>query len=500
MQLHSTHAGNELSDLSGGGLLLGAPRPRLVATAAATCNRVRRAGLEYVGSVGIWGGYLRNSTIRANTLEQLPYSGVSVGWGWTRYLPCDRADAGAGAGAGGGGDGGAAGAATGGECSLAGGNRIERNAVRDDMRVLTCDGAALYVLGPQPNSTLSHNCVARAPPHHPLHGGSRGGSSSSRGMMSSRRCERRPAACARALLRRKDSEAQRKQLTWMPPFALYVDDGAAGFAAVGNTVADGLVVVLKAETTNGAWRNGAPVWPRLACVNATPNARYATEWRRFEPSAAGDAAAAATATASAAAAATGQHVLQCKSFGGSSPHTAPRTAAREHCLWQQQWQQQQQQQRQANTSACMLLKGRYARYGGCCALLSSRVTMERRCRLQVRPPPTAANVMAADTQPNAAGALRPASVSAAPRAAHRCKATAACTARVDGVGVGLASCPRRPLVARDATDAAALARLAEDIWASRQLGTTLVKRMEMRNTSTATRRGRTKLGCFVVWE
>ena len=81
------HAGGLVShstfrDLSGGAILLGgvdhsAPRRGM----AARCNAVRQPGAEYSGSVGIWGGYLIGASVQGNTVEQTPYSAISLGWG-----------------------------------------------------------------------------------------------------------------------------------------------------------------------------------------------------------------------------------------------------------------------------------------------------------------------------------------------------------------------------------------------------------------------------------
>ena len=48
---------------------------------AARCNAVRHPGAEYSGSVGIWGGYLIGASVQGNTVEQTPYSAISLGWG-----------------------------------------------------------------------------------------------------------------------------------------------------------------------------------------------------------------------------------------------------------------------------------------------------------------------------------------------------------------------------------------------------------------------------------
>jgi hypothetical protein len=44
-------------------------------------NYVHDVGAEYTGAVGIWGGYARGTTITHNEVGDLPYSGISFGWG-----------------------------------------------------------------------------------------------------------------------------------------------------------------------------------------------------------------------------------------------------------------------------------------------------------------------------------------------------------------------------------------------------------------------------------
>ncbi len=48
---------------------------------AITDNYVHNVGVEYTGAVGIWGGYSRKTTISHNEVGDLPYSGISFGWG-----------------------------------------------------------------------------------------------------------------------------------------------------------------------------------------------------------------------------------------------------------------------------------------------------------------------------------------------------------------------------------------------------------------------------------
>lgn len=51
-------------------------------------NLVTDCGKEDWGSVGICVGYGRNITIEHNELSNLPYTGISVGWGWTPTANC----------------------------------------------------------------------------------------------------------------------------------------------------------------------------------------------------------------------------------------------------------------------------------------------------------------------------------------------------------------------------------------------------------------------------
>lgn len=43
---------------------------------------IHDVGVELEGSVGIFAGYVQNTTIEGNEIYNLPYSGISIGWGW----------------------------------------------------------------------------------------------------------------------------------------------------------------------------------------------------------------------------------------------------------------------------------------------------------------------------------------------------------------------------------------------------------------------------------
>jgi hypothetical protein len=80
--------GNEITDVSGIGIEFGAvddPQPTSGAAIATgntiSNNYVHRTGVEYTGAPGIFAGYSRGTTITHNELADLPYSGISFGWG-----------------------------------------------------------------------------------------------------------------------------------------------------------------------------------------------------------------------------------------------------------------------------------------------------------------------------------------------------------------------------------------------------------------------------------
>jgi hypothetical protein len=82
--------GDEFTDISGSGVQLGDttdPQPvggdtREINTGnTITDSYVHGIGVEYHGAVGIWAGYTKHTQITHNQLDDLPYSGISMGWG-----------------------------------------------------------------------------------------------------------------------------------------------------------------------------------------------------------------------------------------------------------------------------------------------------------------------------------------------------------------------------------------------------------------------------------
>lgn len=54
----------------------------IVKNNSVTNNYIHDIGVDYMGAVGIFVGYTEATTIAHNEITRLPYSGISVGWGW----------------------------------------------------------------------------------------------------------------------------------------------------------------------------------------------------------------------------------------------------------------------------------------------------------------------------------------------------------------------------------------------------------------------------------
>ncbi|WP_406066876.1 right-handed parallel beta-helix repeat-containing protein [Streptomyces sp. NBC_01077] len=138
----STVTRSRFTDLSSGAAYIGDTEPLPDAERAGerntlAYNTIRRTGVEYTDSVGIWAGYEAELTVDHNTLADLPYSGISVGWGWNQ--PEART-------------------------SVLRDNRITANRITDVMRVADDqhDGGAVYTQGAQPGTIVSGNYINRS--------------------------------------------------------------------------------------------------------------------------------------------------------------------------------------------------------------------------------------------------------------------------------------------------------------------------------------------------
>ncbi|TDS10282.1 L-rhamnose mutarotase [Sphingobacterium paludis] len=93
-----TLQGNVFQDIAGSGLLLGSfsdpemeahlpylasDERRMTDGTYVANNLIQQVGNEDWGTVGIGAGFVRNLEIVHNELLELPYTGISLGWGWT---------------------------------------------------------------------------------------------------------------------------------------------------------------------------------------------------------------------------------------------------------------------------------------------------------------------------------------------------------------------------------------------------------------------------------
>ncbi|MDF2927060.1 MAG: hypothetical protein K0R57_5974 [Paenibacillaceae bacterium] len=132
--------GGVFTDIAASGIQIGEPNrnnpytmnpedPRyLVKNNVVTNNYIAHIGQEYKSSVGIFAGYVQNLHAANNEIAYVPYSGITVGWGWSSDITAAR------------------------------GNAILHNYVHNVMEELH-DGAGIYTLSAQPESVISGNYV-----------------------------------------------------------------------------------------------------------------------------------------------------------------------------------------------------------------------------------------------------------------------------------------------------------------------------------------------------
>lgn len=91
-------------------------------------NYITRVGRDYAGSVGIVSGYTKGVVIEHNEINDVPYSGISVGWGWSFTN------------------------------SMLGNNSIRYNHISNFLKSVT-DGGGVYVLSRQPGTVIDSNWI-----------------------------------------------------------------------------------------------------------------------------------------------------------------------------------------------------------------------------------------------------------------------------------------------------------------------------------------------------
>lgn len=127
--------GNRFEDLSGSAIVIDGVLQRGVLDPRSRCERIEvrnnwieHIGLDYRSSVGIFAGYVAETTIAHNVLRDVSYTGISVGWGWT-YDPNAMRN-----------------------------NRIAWNRL-DRVMTTMADGAGIYTLSNQPGTVIQGNYV-----------------------------------------------------------------------------------------------------------------------------------------------------------------------------------------------------------------------------------------------------------------------------------------------------------------------------------------------------
>lgn len=129
--------GNVVTDVSSTGITIGDgtswSSPAIYDVGATVSNNVvRRVAAEYLGGVGIFAGWVKQTHITHNEVSDLPFIGISLGWGW--HNTSAMVD-----------------------------NHIDNNLVQNVHGSSLFDGGAIYVLGAQgdsPSSTISGNHIS----------------------------------------------------------------------------------------------------------------------------------------------------------------------------------------------------------------------------------------------------------------------------------------------------------------------------------------------------
>ena len=134
---NNTVTGNVVTDVSGNGIHVGSGSTQQPAVLESGYviqdNYVYNVAKEYRGGVGIFAGWVINTTVAHNEVWNVPYSGISLGWGW-------------------------------GDPSSMVNNHVDYNYVHDGMTSSLRDGGAIYVNGTQgstPASTIQGNYIAQ---------------------------------------------------------------------------------------------------------------------------------------------------------------------------------------------------------------------------------------------------------------------------------------------------------------------------------------------------
>lgn len=125
---------NRFVDISGSAISVGSlndsfPSPlNQVSNNVIDNNYISKAAVEFLGSVGIIIGYTNHTVVTHNEIRNLPYTGISVGWGWSNTQ------------------------------TTASDNEISYNLIDSVMTVME-DGGAIYTLSAQRGTQVHHNYI-----------------------------------------------------------------------------------------------------------------------------------------------------------------------------------------------------------------------------------------------------------------------------------------------------------------------------------------------------
>gem|GEM_PF-1370868 len=129
-------SGNNFYDISGNGIMVGetsnaktTDQRIITKNNQVTNNYIHNVAAEFKGGVGIWLGYTQNSLVAHNELHDLPYTAISIGWGWGGEDPTIAKD-----------------------------NKVQNNLIYDHVKYLF-DGGGIYSLSAQPGNVYSGNVI-----------------------------------------------------------------------------------------------------------------------------------------------------------------------------------------------------------------------------------------------------------------------------------------------------------------------------------------------------
>jgi Right handed beta helix region len=131
---HTDLVGNTITDVSGncitveGALLNSGDIGEQVIDNKILNNRISRCAQDYYGSVGIGAFFVDKLKIVRNEIFDMPYTGISLGWGWTK------------------------------EKTNLKNNLVSQNNIHDVMKLLN-DGGGIYTLSKQPGTVIEKNWI-----------------------------------------------------------------------------------------------------------------------------------------------------------------------------------------------------------------------------------------------------------------------------------------------------------------------------------------------------